>query len=468
MSSVPQKPLVLIISDSVEQAGRLTKLLKERYNTEMALSHEEALQKTKLHPDIFLISSQDSLQAVIGFCEAFKKSPSTGKIPRLLLVPSEKEHSSPVPEDIADIVLNEPFSPAELWSALNVLFRLKTTEQTLRTNTIQNLIFLNSTPTLVFLKDESFRYLWTNEAYEKFLGKKRKDIIGKTDAELMPESLAVQCRKSDEETLEKGKMVSFIEKLEEKWFESMKFPVPLGNGKTGVGGFLWDITQYKKAENELKARESLFRTSLYSIGDALITTNRQGKIIHMNPVAEELTGWNETDAKGREIEEVFRIVNEETRLPVENPVKRVLREGIVVGLANHTILLSKDGREIPVADSGAPIRSDENDILGVVLVFRDQTNERNFQREIQIREMKIRESQLLLKEILDTIPVRVFWKDRNSVYLGCNKPFAADAGLEKPEDLIGKTDFDMGWAEQAELYRRDDKEVIESGGLPGR
>jgi len=463
MSSDPQKPLILIVSDSAEQAGRLTKLLKERYNTEMALSREEALQKIKLHPDIILTSSHDSVQAAIGFCEAFKKSHSTEKIPRLLLIPSEKEHSSPLPEEIADIVLNEPFSPAELWSALNVLLRLKTTERTLRTNTIQNLIFLNSTPTLVFLKDESFRYLWTNEAYEKFLGKKRKDIIGKTDSELMPESLASQCRKSDEEASRKGKMVSFLEHYGEKWYETLKFPVPLANGKTGIGGFIRDVTSFKTTEEELKARESLFRTSLYSIGDAVITTNRQGKIMHMNPVAEELTGWNEADARGREIEEVFRIVNEETRLPVENPVERVLREGIVVGLANHTILLSKDGREIPVADSGAPIRSDENDILGVVLVFRDQTNERNFQREIQIREMKIRESQLLLKEILDTIPVRVFWKDRNSVYLGCNKPFATDAGLENPEDLIGKTDFDMGWVQQAELYRRDDKEVIESG-----
>jgi len=464
MSSDFKKPFVLIVSNNAEQAGRLIQLLEERYTTETALSHEEALRKIKQHPDILLISSQESVQSAITFCEAFKRSPSTEKIPRLLIIPSEKERSTPVSEDIADIILNEPFSSEELWSALKTLLKLKTAERTLRANTIQNLIFLNSTPTLVFLKDESLRYIWINHAYEKFLGKKRKDIIGRTDFELMmDESLAKQCRKSDEEALKKGRMVSFIERTDENWFETLKFPVPLLNGKTGVGGFVWDITTFKTTENELKVRESLFRTSLYSIGDAVITTDRQGRIMHMNPVAEELTGWKEAEAKNRKIDEVFCIVNEETRQTVENPVERVLSEGTVVGLANHTLLLAKDGREIPVADSGAPIRSDENDIMGVVLVFRDQTRERNFLKEIQEREIKIRESQLLLKEILDTIPVRVFWKDRNSIYLGCNKPFAMDAGLKNPEEMIGKTDYDMGWAEQAELYRHDDKEVIESG-----
>lgn len=463
MSTDIQNPLVLIVSDTIEQADQLNQLLEGKYKTELASTFQEAIIKIKLHPDVFLISSQKSVAEAIGFCEAFKKSPLTEKILRLLIIPSETNSSTPIPEDIADIILCEPFSPEELWSALKTLLKLKSLEQTLRRNVIQNLIFLNSTPTLVFLKDESFRYLWANEAYEKFLGKKRKDIIGNTDSQLMPDSLAEQFRKSDEEALRKGEMVSFIEQFDEKWFETVKFPVPLGNGKTGIGGFARDITRFKLTENELKAKESLFRTSLYSIGDAVITTDQQGRIMHMNPVAEELTEWKEIEAKGKKIEEVFRIINEETRLPAENPVEKIIREGIVVGLANHTVLLTKEGKEIPVADSGAPIRSDENNILGVVLVFRDQTKERLFQRELQERELRLRESQLLLKEILNTIPVRVFWKDKNSIYLGCNKPFATDAGLQNPEDLIGKTDFDMEWAEQAELYRRDDKEVIETG-----
>ena len=96
----------------------------------------------------------------------------------------------------------------------------------------------------------------------------------------------------------------------------------------------------------------------------------------MNPVAEQLTGWLEAEAAGKSLDEVFHIVEEKSRAPVQNPVNRVLTEGMVVGLANHTVLISRDGSERPIADSGAPIRSEDGSILGVVLVFRDQTEEK--------------------------------------------------------------------------------------------
>ncbi|MFH0787084.1 MAG: PAS domain S-box protein [Pseudomonadota bacterium] len=118
------------------------------------------------------------------------------------------------------------------------------------------------------------------------------------------------------------------------------------------------------------------RVTLYSIGDAVITTGSDGLVKQMNPVAEKLAGWQETEASGRPISQVFRIVNEETRAEVENPIERVLREGLIVGLANHTLLIAKDGVERPIADSGAPIRNEAGEIIGVVLVFRDQTEER--------------------------------------------------------------------------------------------
>jgi PAS domain S-box-containing protein len=112
-------------------------------------------------------------------------------------------------------------------------------------------------------------------------------------------------------------------------------------------------------------------TTLRSIGDALIATDERGRITLMNGVAESLTGVTESEARGRPLPEVFRIVNERTREPVPNPVDRVLQTGLIVGLANHTVLLAKDGREIPIDDSGAPIRPEGGAIEGVVLVFRD-------------------------------------------------------------------------------------------------
>ena len=144
-------------------------------------------------------------------------------------------------------------------------------------------------------------------------------------------------------------------------------------------------TRFMEALQESKEE---LRTTLYSIGDAVITTDRQGRVRQMNPIAEQLTGWPEADGRGKPLEEVFRIIGEETREIVENPAHRVLREGCIIGLANHTLLIARDGAERPIADSGAPIRDAACDITGVVLVFRDQTEERR--AEAALRESKAR------------------------------------------------------------------------------
>ncbi|MDQ7782290.1 MAG: PAS domain S-box protein [Desulfomonilaceae bacterium] len=139
------------------------------------------------------------------------------------------------------------------------------------------------------------------------------------------------------------------------------------------------------AEAALRKAEERHRITLMSVGDGIISTDIDGRVELCNPVAEALTGWRYEDARGKPLDEVFRIVNEETRQPVENPVSKVLREGRVVGLANHTLLICRDLKERPIADSGAPIRDDQGAINGVVLVFRDQTQERLFRGLTGIR-----------------------------------------------------------------------------------
>jgi PAS domain S-box-containing protein len=119
------------------------------------------------------------------------------------------------------------------------------------------------------------------------------------------------------------------------------------------------------------AEREWLRVTLASIGDAVIATDTAGRVTFMNPVAEALTGWTQAEAAGQPASDVFRIVNERTRASVASPIERVLREGNIVGLANHTLLLARDGSEIPIDDSGAPIRDETGQTLGVVLVFRD-------------------------------------------------------------------------------------------------
>ena len=155
----------------------------------------------------------------------------------------------------------------------------------------------------------------------------------------------------------------------------------------GVGRSFWQRNQFRHvlalqaSEAARRASEERYAITLKSIGDAVIATDTQGRVTLLNPVAEALTGWTMDDALGRPLEEVFHIVNEGTRQVVENPVTRVLRDGVVVGLANHTVLIAQDGIERPIADSGAPIRDEQGDISGVVLVFRDVTAEYRAQRE---------------------------------------------------------------------------------------
>lgn len=133
-------------------------------------------------------------------------------------------------------------------------------------------------------------------------------------------------------------------------------------------------------ERAHQARETL-KVTLASIGDAVIATDDAGRITFVNAVAEQLTRWTAKDAMGRPLSEVFRIINEESRAPVDSPFDLVMRTGTIVGLANHTLLIARDGTEIPVEDSGAPIRDVADNIIGVILVFRDGTERRNTEIE---------------------------------------------------------------------------------------
>ncbi|MGB3222991.1 MAG: PAS domain S-box protein [Desulforhopalus sp.] len=166
---------------------------------------------------------------------------------------------------------------------------------------------------------------------------------------------------------------------------------------TGAAGLFFRQREQKvhykalyHAESELLANMKRHSITLKAIGDAVIVTDEQSVVELLNPIAETLTGWSNDEACGKPLIEIFRIVNEETREKVENPAVKVLREGAVVGLANHTLLIAMDGTERPIADSGAPIFNDEGRIIGVVLVFRDQTDERAAQKALLKSEERFR------------------------------------------------------------------------------
>jgi PAS domain S-box-containing protein len=142
-----------------------------------------------------------------------------------------------------------------------------------------------------------------------------------------------------------------------------------------------ELSERKRAQEALAKREKWFSTTLSSIGDAVIATDMNGSVTFMNSVAQSLTGWSLEDAQGKSMDLVFDIINRETRRPVENPVKKVFREGKIVGLADHTLLLSKNGKEFDIEDSAAPIVTESGESIGVVLVFRDITDLKHAREE---------------------------------------------------------------------------------------
>jgi PAS domain S-box-containing protein len=234
---------------------------------------------------------------------------------------------------------------------------------------------------------------------------------------------------------------------------------------TGLVVLLFAIVFLQRAvDNGIHARERLlsdlfqakqkFEIMLMSIGDAVIASDERGRMTLMNSVAERLTGWKQKDAEGLPVEKIFHIVNEETRTPVESPVEKVLRTGEIVALANHTVLIGKDGRETPIDDSGAPIRDPKNEILGVVLVFRDIAKRR--EQEIQIDKW-----QRIFQQA--GFGVAILINDGKTIF-EVNTTFARMHGYELA-DLVDKPFADLVDGESSyeeARWRADDHAVYES------
>jgi PAS domain S-box-containing protein len=180
----------------------------------------------------------------------------------------------------------------------------------------------------------------------------------------------------------------------------------------------------------IRDQREWLRVTLTSIGDAVIATDTQGHVTLLNPIAEALTGWTQSDAAGQSLETVFVICNEQTRQTVENPVEKVLRDGIIVGMANHTVLIARDGTERPIDDSAAPIRDETGKMIGVVLVFRDVTEQRRAENELKASEAR---KSAILETALDCI----ITMDHNGKVVDFNSAAESTFGYSRSE-IVGQ------------------------------
>jgi PAS domain S-box-containing protein len=189
------------------------------------------------------------------------------------------------------------------------------------------------------------------------------------------------------------------------------------------------LQEAETQERILRQSRDWLVTTLQSIGDAVIATDTSRRVVFMNQVAQDATGWSEAAANGRPIEEVFNIINEVTREPVENPVVKVLREDRIVGLANHTVLLTRDGRKLPIDDSGAPIRDEAGRTIGVVVVFRDVTERKQ-------AEEAVRRSETLFRATVEESPIAIMIMDRTGHVVRTNRAWETLYDVSR-EALLG-------------------------------
>ncbi|HYV91179.1 MAG TPA: PAS domain S-box protein, partial [Chitinophagales bacterium] len=211
--------------------------------------------------------------------------------------------------------------------------------------------------------------------------------------------------------------------------------------------------QNKKWTDELYISQDWLSKTLLSTTEAVITTDKACKITFMNKGAETLTGWATLDAKDKQIDSIFDAIDEHTHIPVENPIKKALKENKVILLSNHTVLIKKDKTQLIIVDSAAPIHNDKGEIIGGVLVFRDITQQ-------SLSRKKLLESEGLLKGIMDHTSSLIYIKDLEGKFLMINKQKEKILNL-KASELIGTDSLNHLPKEQAAEVRKTDHIVIE-------
>lgn len=260
-----------------------------------------------------------------------------------------------------------------------------------------NLMLGCAFPSLIFWGTEMIQFY--NDAFRPLIGEKQPAAVGQSARICWDEAWEIIGPQLGA-VLERGATISQHKvlvpilrggRLQDVWWNYSYSPITAPEGSVaGILVVCQDVTGELRAMHALEASEERATRILESIGDAVIVTDRESRITRMNPVAESLTGWSTEEAAGRPLQKIFRIVHERTREPLESPAEKVKRLGTVVSLANSTVLLRRDGSEVPLDDSAAPIRDAEGIFGGVVLVFRSVAERRETARLLRESEERLR------------------------------------------------------------------------------
>ena len=344
----------------------------------------------------------------------------------------------------AELVFDEKGKAKTLLGTTLDISELKRAEEEIRNKNRQLTNIIENAGDAMFILDfETEKVLMANRQACLSLGYTKEELLALKISDINPLFVSLKNRKKIWDNFVPDQTTIFEAIHKRK--DGTLFPVEIRSGSFNYGGkkailgFARDITQRKKSQQELEENEDNLRTILHSIGDAVITTDRSGKIKLMNTLAEALTGWSESDAMNKLFKDVVHIIDENTRKRIADPIEKVIKKGGVLYFGKNALLVSKSGNEIPVSDSGAPILNSEGQITGIVFVFRDQTQERKHRRELRESEEKYR---MAFKTSPDSININRL----DGLYVDINDSFTALTGYSR-QDVIGKLSSEINiWA----------------------
>jgi PAS domain S-box-containing protein len=346
---------------------------------------EEGAQQTIA--DVLTPESLVKANALLQQSIADRKPGDTSAFRFISQLDQNRKNGSVVPTEVAvSLVFSPDGQPRELIGVTRDITERKLAEQKLRESEEKYRNIVDRAPIAIFQKESSGPYLYVNPSMlrqfectslEEFLSSygspqqrwaKDEDYLA-FKAELLRNRSVYDYKMETKPIHGRPKFLSLT--------------AFLGDDDLVINGFALDITEHVIAEEAVAAERERLRVTLRSIGDGVITTDTEGKVVIINQVAEALTGWRQCDAQGRPLADVFNIIDEASRVSRESPVDRVLGSGQIVELASHTVLVGRDGVEHMIADSGAPIKDKGDKTIGVVLVFRDMTEKLKIQEALQ-------------------------------------------------------------------------------------
>jgi PAS domain S-box-containing protein len=308
--------------------------------------------------------------------------------------------------------------------------------------------FMENSPIYVFFKDDQIRAIQLSHNYEKMLGKSLQELLGKTMDDLFPSDLAKSMIADDKLILEEGKPKTVEEEFNGRVYTTTKFPI-LNKGKRPyLAGYSIDITERKLNEDKIRYQAGL----LEHVSDAIIAIDMKYNIRYWNKAAERQYGWTASEVIGHPLEKF--IITDYPGGSLDDILQGVAQEGFWKGEVTQN---RRDGVRIPIMSTLSVLKNDAHQPCGFIAVNHDLT-------ERQKNKSEVHNSRQMLQTVLDTIPAAVFWKDRDSLYLGGNRTWLNSAGLISSEDVVGKSDWELPWDEkQARAFRENDKRIMESG-----